>query len=35
VRKAAAPLLQNVLLKNVGAARKNSRAVNSAIKKIR
>jgi hypothetical protein len=35
VRKAAAPLLQNVLLKNISAARKNSRAVNRAIKKIR
>lgn len=35
IRKAAAPLLQNVLFRNLGAARRNARAVNREIKKIR
>jgi len=34
-RKAAAPLLRNVVLKNLKAARKNARKVDSVLKKIK
>jgi hypothetical protein len=34
-RKVAAPLLRNVALKNLKAARKNARKVNSVLKKIK